>query len=74
MRITLSIDDDVLDEARALAAAEDITLGAALSELSRRGIARMGLRIVDGMPVVDVPGDFPPLTGADAVRALADFR
>ena len=75
MRVTVSISDDVLDSARALADAEHISLGTALSTLARRGIPKVGLRIAaDGMPVIDVPGDFPPITGADVTRALADFR
>lgn len=39
MRTTLDIDDAVLAAARSLAAREGITLGAAVSELARRGFA-----------------------------------
>ena len=38
MRTTLAIDDDVLCAARALAAARGWSLGAAVSELARRGL------------------------------------
>lgn len=38
MRITLDIEDSVLAAARALARAEGTTLGAAVSELARRGM------------------------------------
>lgn len=38
MRTTLEIDDEVLGVARALAASRGISLGAAVSELARRGI------------------------------------
>lgn len=38
MRTTVTIDDDVLRAARALAAARGLSLGAALSELARRGL------------------------------------
>jgi len=39
MRTTLDIDDDVLQAARAIAAAEGITTGEALSTLARKGLA-----------------------------------
>jgi hypothetical protein len=38
MRITLEIDDDVLQAARSLAAANNISLGKALSDLARKGL------------------------------------
>ncbi|WP_068427543.1 hypothetical protein [Piscicoccus intestinalis] len=38
MRITLDIDDVVLSAARSLARAHGVTLGAAVSELARRGL------------------------------------
>lgn len=40
MRTTLEIDDTVLAAARALAQARRISLGAALSELARRGLSQ----------------------------------
>ena len=38
MRTTVTIDDDVLRAARTLAASRGVSLGAALSELARRGL------------------------------------
>lgn len=38
MRTTLEIDDTVLAAARSLARAEGLSLGAAVSELARRGL------------------------------------
>ena len=49
MRTTINVDDDVLELARALAAARQISLGAAVSYLVRRGAsARMPHRIRNG--------------------------
>ncbi len=74
MRTTLSIDDDVLDAARCLAEATHIPLGQAVSSLARRGIVRIRLRISDdGLPVLDVPADFPRIDDADVARILSDF-
>ncbi len=63
MRTTLELDDTVLVAARALARDEAISLGAAVSELARRGL-RAGAstaRSAGGFPVVDT-GDAPPVT------------
>lgn len=74
MRTTLSIDDDVLEAARAMAEAQHIPLGQAVSTLARRGIKPLGLRrAADGMLVFDTPADFPQITDADVARILADF-
>ncbi len=74
MRTTLSIDDDVLTVARGMADARGIPLGEAVSTLARRGIVEIRLIIAeDGMPVLDVPPDFPIIDETDVARALADF-
>jgi hypothetical protein len=39
MRTTLEIENDVLDAAKALSTARGVSVGAALSELARRGVA-----------------------------------
>lgn len=51
MRTTLTLDDDVLRAARALAAARDSSLGAAVSELARRGLKPSA--------ATDYRGEFP---------------
>ena len=58
MRTTLDIDDDVLQVAKSLAAAEKKTAGQVLSELARKALTRSDepfdvtkLEIVDGFPV-----------------------
>jgi hypothetical protein len=61
MRTTLDIDDDVLQAARSVAAAEGKNIGKALSELARRGLApRPQTRTRSGFPVFETgPGDSP---------------
>lgn len=62
MRTTLEIDDAVLAAARALARDESISLGAAVSELARRGLRPASPSLMRrGFPVLDdVEG--PPIT------------
>ena len=74
MRTTLTIDDDILEFARALAKEHRTNLGAALSELARRGIPRASYTVrEDGMPVFQVDPDAPPITSEDVYRALDDW-
>ncbi len=40
MRTTVNIDDELLEVAKSLASQRDISLGAAISELIRRGLRR----------------------------------
>ena len=73
MRTTLSIDDDVLQAARALAAARGVSVGAIVSELARKGLkpsAPVAYR--DDFPVFEI-GESAPVFGPDEVgRALDD--
>jgi hypothetical protein len=69
MRTTLDVENDVLDAARALAAARGVSVGAALSELARRGVAaRTPLSARNGFPVFQVPAGTPGF-GPDEVEA-----
>ena len=71
MRTTLDIETDVLNAAKALAVARGVSVGAALSELARRGVAaRMPLSARNGFPVFQVPVGAPGF-GPDEVRAAA---
>ena len=70
MRTTLQIDDDVIAAARELAAAERRSLGSVVSELARRGLTPARVATVDGLPVIHVPGDSPPITPEMVRRAL----
>jgi hypothetical protein len=72
MRTTLEIDDDVLQAARSIAAAENKNIGQALSELARRGLApRNHSKTRSGFPVFDVAPDAPPIT-LEMVKAALD--
>lgn len=70
MRTTLQVDDDVLDAARQIAAADGRSVGAVISDLARRSLRPAGIRRTRGMPVFDVPPDAPPITAEDVTRAL----
>jgi len=74
MRTTVTIDDDVLAVARALAERNRISLGSALSELARRGFrdARATTDSGDGS-VFAVSPDAEPITSDDVYRAMRDW-
>ena len=60
-----------MEAVRAYSRAEGISLGRAASELVRRGVRyQLGTKQVNGIPVFDVPDDFPVIT-SEQVRALA---
>ena len=74
MRTTVTIDDDVLAVARALADRRGSSLGSALSELARRGF-RSDLpptEVADGT-VFSTPSDAGPITSEDVYRSLSDW-
>lgn len=67
MRTTVDLDHDVIAATRTLAAEKGISLGAALSELARRGLASGRAVRDDDLPVFRVPADAAPIT-PDMVR------
>jgi hypothetical protein len=72
MRTTLSLQDDAIRVIRAYAKERRLSMGKAASELVRRGARyQVGIRMVDGFPVFDVPEDFPVIT-TKQVRKLLD--
>lgn len=71
MRTTLEIADDVLDAARAIAAAEGKSLGQVVTRLARRGLAPPARLGGDRLPTFTVPDDAPPIT-ADTVRRAVE--
>jgi hypothetical protein len=54
MRTTLDIDDDVLQVAKEIAATQGTTMGKAVSDLARKGLAptRPKVRIRNGVPLL----------------------
>lgn len=74
MRVTVTIDDDVLAIARALAEQKGSSLGSALSALARRGFKGASTAGIGGdSTVFAVPIDAETITSEDVNRALADF-
>lgn len=75
MRTTVTIDDDVLAVARALAERSGSSLGRALSELARRGFKGTAATgdADDGVPVFQVPADAGPITSEDVYRVLSEW-
>lgn len=72
MRTTLSIDDDAFRLVQQYAESRSLALGKAVSELVRRGASHSwGIREVNGVHVVDLPGDSPKVT-TKHVLALED--
>ena len=73
MRTTVTIDDDVLAVARALAVRQSSSLGSALSELARRGFKGADAAEDDGVPVFRIAADARPITSEDVHRALDEW-
>lgn len=74
MRTTLEIDDHVLAVAREMSSVLEISLGAAISELARRGMSR-GTQSAggsNGIPVFDVSAASAPITNDMISQALGE--
>jgi hypothetical protein len=72
MRTTLSLDHDAAAAIKAYARQAHTSLGKAASELVRRGARyQIGTHKHNGVPVFDVPDDFPVIT-SEQVRQLLD--
>ena len=72
MRTTVTIDDDVLAVARALAEQNGSSLGGALSELARRGFRNASIVDKDGTTFA-VSADAEPIISEDVYRSLDDW-
>lgn len=70
MRTTLELDDDVVAAAKELAAIERRSLGAVVSELTRRGLTPSKVDVAGELPVIRVPAGTPPITPEMVRRAL----
>ena len=74
MRTTVTIDDDVLAVAKALASRRGSSLGSALSELARRGFRSVvPVRKDEDDTVFVVRADAEAITNEDVYRSLADW-
>ena len=71
MRTTLDLDDDVLAVARSLAQERAISIGAAMSELARRGCRQRPRAASRGVPGFEVDTDSGPIT-PEMVRAASE--
>ena len=72
MRTTLSLDDDVLLAAKAIAGQQGRSLGEVVSELARRSLQRPVSRAErNGIPLLASRADSPPVT-MDFVNTLRD--
>ena len=72
MRITISINDDLLADVKTYAESRDISLGKAVPELVRRGLhAPLQTRVINGFYVVDLPAGSPAIT-REYVRKLEE--
>ena len=72
MRTTLDIEDDALAILRNHAGERGVSLGRAASDLIRNGSRfQLSTRQVNGLPVFDVPDDFPVVT-AELVSSLSE--
>jgi hypothetical protein len=73
MRTTLTIDDDVLAAAKALAAVQQKSAGEVLSELARQALqpTRAGLRYRNGVPLLEVKSNAMPIS-QELVNQLHD--
>ena len=73
MRTTLNIDDEILDAARSIAGERNLSVGAVLSDLARRGLHPAGAvgRKRGEFPVFQVSGDGAVLT-LDRVKRHED--
>lgn len=70
MRTTLTLDDDSFEIARRFAKGRRISLGKAVSDLVRRGLARPHrTKEVNGLIVFDLPEDSPKVT-AEEVKLI----
>lgn len=74
MRTTLSIDDDVLQDVKSYADSRSLSLGKAASDLIRRGLsARTPTKLVNGIPIFDLPPDTPAVSSEHVKKIEAEM-
>jgi len=75
MRTTINLDDDIFRVVKQYAAGRSVALGKAVSELVRRGLsAPRPTRIVNGLHVVVLPPDSPPVSTEHVKKLDAELE
>ncbi len=75
MRTTLNLDDEVFQLVRQYAQGRSLALGKAVSELVKRGLNHpASFKMVNGICVVDLPPDSPPVTTEHVKRLEAELE
>jgi hypothetical protein len=72
MRTTLDIDDNLLAIARVRAREKGISIGAAVSEIMRKGLEVPMRRSKRGFPIFELPPDGPVITSEMVARYRDD--
>ena len=73
MRTTITLDKDIFEAARALAASSGKKLGEVVSQLARRGLrVQAESATKNKLPVFRVPADAPVIPSNRASELLAD--
>ncbi|MEW6665025.1 MAG: CopG family transcriptional regulator [Thermodesulfobacteriota bacterium] len=74
MRTTITIDDDLLAAAKALARAQSVPVGTVISELARKGLKSSArTRKKNNFPVFSVSSAARPITLEDVKRIEDDL-
>ena len=73
MRTTLTIDDDVLEAAKTLAAQRRVSVGSVISDLARRGLRPLpSIRYDKAIPVFEIREEAPVFGPEDVANAMDD--
>jgi hypothetical protein len=71
MRTTLALEDEATEAVQGYARDHGVSLGKAASELIRRGTKyQLGIKYLNGLPVLDAGEDFPLITTEQVSRLL----
>jgi hypothetical protein len=73
MRTTVNLPDDIADLVRSVADAKGISIGSAIAELVRQGLARDSQSEHQGFPCFTVPADAAPITLEQTLAAEDDL-
>jgi len=73
MRTTISLEDDAIEAIQSYAKENRLSLGKAASELIRRGNRfQLATHQRNGVPVFEVPDDFPTITSKQVKELLEE--